>query len=287
MTQAMTKTEWPAATRVAYLGPEGTYSSAAVCKYFGTGIQAVPCTAIVDVFAAVREGLADFGVVPVENSSEGSVVMTLDCFATTELDIYAEILLRIRHCLMSSRETASSGIQRIVSHQQSLGQCRDWLQAHYADVERSAVSSNAEAAKLAASTLGTAAIAGHRAAQLYGLELLAEGIEDSQDNSTRFLVVSRDLKPPRSGQDKSSLIISTANEPGTLFRTLEPFNRFGVNLTKLESRPSRKEAWSYAFYIDLSGHVDDADVQSVLSELYQSALEVKVLGSYPVADADE
>lgn len=283
----MTKTEWPVGTRVAYLGPEGTYSYAAVHKYFGAGIQAIPCTAIVDIFVVVREGRADFGVVPVENSSEGSVAMTLDCFATTELDIYGEILVRIRHCLMSSRDTAVGGIRRIVSHQQSLGQCRDWLQSHYPDVERIAVSSNGEAARIAATEPGTAAIAGQSAAELYGLELLAESIEDTHDNTTRFLVVSRELKPPRSEHDKTSLIISTPNEPGTLFRTLEPFNRFGVNLTKLESRPSRREAWSYAFYIDLLGHADDEPVRAVLAELYQSALEVKILGSYPVAESDE
>lgn len=283
----MTKTEWTADTRVAYLGPEGTYSCAAVRKYFGADVQTIPCTAIVDIFVAVREGRADFGVVPVENSSEGSVAMTLDCFATTELDIYGEVLVRIRHCLMSSHDTARAGVQRIVSHQQSLGQCRDWLQAHYADIERVAVSSNGEAARIAAIEPGTAAIAGRRAAEFYGLELLAEDIEDTHDNTTRFLVVSRELKPPRSAHEKTSIVISTPNEPGTLFRTLEPFNRFGVNLTKLESRPSRREAWSYAFYIDLTGHADDEPARSVLAELHKSALEVKILGSYPVAEADE
>ena len=281
------KTEWPESTRVAYLGPEGTYSHAAALKYFGTSVDTRACTAIADIFAAVTQGDSDFGVVPVENSSEGTVTMTLDCFNTADLHIYGEVMVRIRHCLLTRPDTDADSISRIVSHQQSLGQCRQWLQAHYSGVERVAVSSNGEAARIAAREPGVAAIAGSTAAQLYGLQVVAKNIEDTEDNTTRFLVLSHQQLPGRSPREKTSIVIWTPDAPGTLFKALEPFQRHGISLSKLESRPSRVKAWSYAFYVDLVGHVDDEPVVVALKELKANALDVKILGSYPMAEQDE
>jgi chorismate mutase/prephenate dehydratase len=234
----------------------------------------------------VESGQADYGVVPVENSSEGSVIPTLDAFNTSSLQISGELLLRIRQCLLAGAGTGLSGITRVASHQQSLGQCRQWLARNLPGIEKLSVSSNAEGARLAAQQPGTAAIAGKSAAELYGLQVLAEGIEDSADNTTRFLILSREAASHSTGRDKTSIIISAHNEPGTLFRALEPFHRFGVNLTKLESRPSRKSAWSYSFYVDFDGHVEDGKVQLAMQVLRSHALDVKLLGSYPAAVAN-
>lgn len=277
------------AVMVAYLGPAGTYTHAAAQQLFGAevqgsnGVRWLPVGEIQDVFAAVESGDATHGVVPVENSNEGTVTATLDGFISSPLRISGELMLRIKHCLLALPGTGIGDIVKIVSHQQSLGQCRHWLAEHLPGVERLAVSSNAEAARQAARQSGVAAIASRNAGELYALQALAESIEDSHDNTTRFLVLTRNPAAPRSGKDKTSIIISAHNEPGTLFRALEPFQRFGVNLTKLESRPSRKAAWSYSFYVDIEGHSDDARVQSALQALAQYALDVKMLGSYPAA----
>jgi chorismate mutase/prephenate dehydratase len=270
-------------SRVTYLGPAGTYTHAAALQWFGKDAQWQPAADIPDVFAAVESGKAEYGVVPVENSTEGSVIPTLDAFTTSTLQINGELLLRVRQCLLANTGTGMRNITKVVSHQQSLGQCRDWLGANLPGVEKVSVSSNAEAARLAAQQGGVAAIAGKTAAELYGLQVLAEGIEDIADNTTRFLLISRAAATQSTGRDKTSIIISTRNEPGTLFRALEPFHRFGVNLTKLESRPSRKAAWCYFFYVDFDGHVDDAGVQQALHVLKSHVLDIKVLGSYPAA----
>jgi chorismate mutase/prephenate dehydratase len=270
-------------SRVAYLGPAGTYTHAAALQWFGKDAQWQPAVDIPEIFASVESGKADFGVVPVENSSEGSVIPTLDAFNVSTLQINAEHLLRIRQCLLASAGSSLRDITKVVSHQLSLGQCRGWLVANLPGVEKVPVSSNAEAARLAAQQQGVAAIAGKTAAELYGLQVLAEGIEDSSDNTTRFLLISRAAGTQRTGRDKTSIIFFVRNEPGTLLRALEPFHRFGVNLTKLESRPSRKTAWSYSFYVDFDGHVEDAHVQQALQLLKSHALEVKLLGSYPAA----
>lgn len=275
--------ELPTAVRVAYLGPDGTYTHAAALQLFGKETQWLPRVDIQEVFAAVESGDADYGVVPVENSSEGSVTTTLDCFIASPLQIVAELMLRIRHCLMAAKGTPIAQLAKVVAHQQALGQCRRWLDARMPGVERLAVSSNAEAARLAAMQIGVGAIAGRTAADLYGLAVLAESIEDSADNTTRFLLLACPVTTRPSGHDKTSLIIHAHNEPGTLFRALEPFHRFGINLTKLESRPSRETAWSYAFYVDFEGHADDEKVLSALQALRQNALDVKMLGSYPAA----
>jgi chorismate mutase/prephenate dehydratase len=281
MKRAMNK---PApSSRVTYLGPAGTYTHAAALQWFGKDAQWQPAVDIPEIFAAVESGRADYGVVPVENSSEGSVIPTLDAFNTSALQISGELLLHIRQCLLARAGTGLRDIAKVVSHQQSLGQCRQWLANNLPGIEKVAVSSNAEGARLAGQQPGVAAIAGKTAAELYGLDCIAEGIQDTADNTTRFLLLSRQTAMQRTGRDRTSIIISTLNEPGTLFRALEPFHRFGVNLTKLESRPSRKAAWSYSFYVDFDGHVEDAKVQQALQVLKSHAIDVKLLGSYPAA----
>jgi chorismate mutase/prephenate dehydratase len=279
-------TRQPANAKVAYLGPAGTYSHTAALRWFPDPANCIPVSEIQDVFASVENGNTDYGVVPVENSSEGSITITLDSFVASSLQINAELMLRINHCLLAADLTAKSDICKVVSHQQSLGQCRQWLNNNLPGVERVAVSSNAEAAKLASTQNGVAAIAGRTAATLYGLQILVDSIEDSHDNTTRFLLLGRQPQPKSEGLHKTSIIISTHNEPGTLFKALEPFQRFGVNLTKLESRPSRKAAWSYSFYVDFEGHMDDQKVQTALQELKHHALDVKILGSYQAAGAE-
>ncbi len=279
-------TRQPANAKVAYLGPAGTYSHAAALRWFPDPANCVPVSEIQDVFTSVETGNTDFGVVPVENSSEGSITITLDSFVASTLQINAELMLRINHCLLAAKSTGMGDIRKIVSHQQSLGQCRQWLNTNLPGVERVAVSSNAEAARLAASDKGIAAIAGRTAAVLYDLQIVFDSIEDASDNTTRFLLLGRKAEAKTEQQYKTSIIISTHNEPGTLFKALEPFQRFGVNLTKLESRPSRKAVWSYSFYVDFEGHLSDQKVQTALRELKQHALEVKVLGSYPAAGSD-
>jgi len=276
----------PATAVVAYLGPEGTYTHAALRKYFGDQQPGIPLDSIPAVFAAVASGQCDFGVVPVENSSEGSITQTLDCFGEHDLNIFGEVSLRIEHCLLAKSGTTSSDIQRIFSHQQSLGQCRQWLKTHYPDVEQVTALSNAEAARKASLENGAGAIAGHTAADIYGLEILAENIEDVHDNTTRFAVISRQANPSRFAREKSTLIISTENKPGALFNALEPFKNHEVNLIRLESRPSRKQAWSYSFYVDIDGHCLQDNIRAALNELESHAMEYRVLGSYPVAEND-
>jgi chorismate mutase/prephenate dehydratase len=270
---------------IAYLGPEGTYTHSAARQWFPDSGTFLPAVDIHEIFSAVESGQASHGVVPVENSIEGSVTATLDRFASSGLKITAELLLPIRHCLMVKSGTTMPVIRKVVSHQQSLGQCRHWLQTNLPGIELLSVSSNAEAARMAAEQEGVAAIAGTTAARLYGLQILAEGIADAEDNTTRFLLLERENHARPSGRDKTSLFILTANEPGSLFRALEPFHRHGVNLNKLESRPSRKTAWSYSFYLDIEGHMEDEGIRAALGELAALSIEVKLLGSYPAAGA--
>ena len=270
---------------VAYLGPEGTYTHIAARQWFLDGATLLPAVDIHEIFTAVENGQASHGVVPVENSIEGSVTATLDRFSGSDLKITAELLLPIRHCLMARTGTLLADIHKVVSHQQSLGQCRHWLQTKLPGIEQLSVSSNAEAARLASEQQGVAAIAGSTASVLYGLKILAEGIADTEDNTTRFLLLERTSHARPSGSDKTSLFMLTTNTPGSLFRALEPFHRHGVNLNKLESRPSRKAAWSYSFYLDIEGHADDEKVRASLQELDALSIEVKLLGSYPTAGA--
>lgn len=269
--------------KIAFLGPEGTFTHQAVLKHFGHGVDVMPLGAIDEVFREVEAGAAHYGVVPVENSTEGVVNHTLDSFLDSRLRICGEVELRIHHHLMVGPHTREDRVSRIYSHQQTLAQCRKWLDAHLPGVERVAVSSNAQAARRLQDEWNAAAIAGEMAAELYGLRIVQRNIEDSPDNTTRFIIIGRQDTPP-SGQDKTSLLVSGKNRPGLLYRILAPFEAHGINLTRLESRPSRAQKWSYVFFIDFEGHRDDPEVGKVLEALQSAELEVRFLGSYPRAE---
>jgi len=268
--------------QVAYLGPEGTFTQAAAIKHFGHAGISVPLPTIDSVFAQVEAGERDYGVVPVENSTEGMVSHTLDSFMDSSLKISGEVEMHIGHHLLVSAATDGGAITRICAHQQALAQCRNWLDAHWPGVEREAVSSNGEAARRAAEEVGVAAVAGDFAAELYGLQTLASHIEDYADNTTRFLVIGREEVPP-SGRDKTSIIVSSRNRPGALFDLLDPFRRAGVSLTRIDTRPSRTEKWAYVFFIEFEGHLQDANIAAILGELEEQSILLKPLGSYPRA----
>jgi len=269
--------------KVAFLGPEGTFTQTAVLTHFGHSVRALPLASIDEVFHEVESANADFGVVPIENSTEGTVNHTLDRFLSSPLKICGEVELRIHQFLMG-KMTSLERIARVCSHQQSLAQCRSWLQDHLPDVERVSVASNAEAARRARDEDGTAAIAGQTAAEVYGLEVLATDIEDRPDNTTRFLVLGRKLFQP-SGEDRTTVLVSVSHgqAPGALFRLLEPLARHRVSMTRIESRPSRRRKWDYVFFIDLEGHCADKPVAQALAALKRRASLYRVLGSYPRA----
>ncbi len=266
--------------KVAYLGPEGTYTQQAALKHFGACAKTRPMSAIDQVFREVASGAVHYGVVPVENSTEGVVTHTLDNFLDSGVKICGEVVLRIHHHLLVSEVTNQKNISRIYSHAQSLAQCRKWLDAKYPKAERIAVSSNAEAAKRLSGEWNAAAIAGEMASELYGLTSVAQNIEDQPDNSTRFLIIGRE-DVGVSGDDKTSIVVSTKNEPGALHALLAPFEKYGVDLTRVETRPSPSATWNYVFFIDVSGHQDDQIITLALDEVRQHAASVKVLGSYP------
>jgi len=266
---------------VAFLGPEGTFTQEAVTKHFGHSSRPVPMSAIDEVFREVEAGAVNYGVVPVENSTEGVVTHTLDNFINSGLKICGEVVLRIHQNLLISDVTKKEGITRIYSHSQSLAQCRKWLDSNYPNAERIAVSSNANAARRIKGEWHSAAIASITAAKLYGLTSLEEKIEDMPDNSTRFLIIG-EQEVPASGVDKTSIVVSMRNEPGALHSLLEPFHRLGIDLTRVETRPSRSGVWNYVFFVDFSGHETDSDVQQALQDVGRQASELKVLGSYPV-----
>lgn len=268
--------------RVAYLGPEGTFTQAAALKHFGHSVISVPMAAIDEIFREVAAGAVQFGVVPVENSTEGAINHTLDSFLEHDLVICGEVELRIHHHLLVGENTKTDRISRIYSHAQSLAQCRKWLDAHYPNVERVAVSSNAEAAKRLKSEWNSAAIVGDMACELYGLTRLAEKIEDRPDNSTRFLIIGNQAVPP-TGDDKTSIIVSMRNKPGALHELLQPFHTNGVDLSRIETRPSRSGKWTYVFFIDFFGHQHDPLVKDVLEKICEESVALKVLGSYPKA----
>ena len=267
--------------KVAYLGPEGTFTQQATLKQFGDSVVGTPMVTVDDVFREVTSESCNYGVVPVENSSEGVVNHTLDNFLSSNLQICGEVELRVHHNLMVSSE-ATGDIKRIYSHQQTLGQCRRWLNGHYPNVPRLTTSSNAEAARRVAEEKDAAAIAGEIAAEIYDLNIVSRQIEDESDNTTRFIVVGREKIGP-SGNDKTSIVVSTHNQPGALYKLLEPFHRHGVSLTSIETRPSRTGMWSYVFFIDFEGHYEDELIQKVMDEIDSDALEVRLLGSYPRA----
>jgi chorismate mutase/prephenate dehydratase len=265
----------------AFLGPEGTFTQAATRKHFGHSVQTVPLATIGDIFSEVEAGACDYGVVPVENSTEGVISHTLDLFMTSPLRIVGEVSLRIHHHLMGHTAELPA-IQTVYSHQQSLAQCRGWLDRHLPQAERVAVASNAEAVRLAAGQPGTAAIAGEAAAEIYGVEVIAKRIEDEKGNTTRFLVIG-DQDPPPSGRDKTSLLLACRNESGGLHALLSPLAAHRISMTRIESRPSRRGIWDYVFFVDICGHGQDTKVAQALEQLKREALLFKVLGSYPEA----
>ena len=269
--------------KVAFLGPEGTHTQAAVFKQFGHSVRALALATSDEVFHEVEAGNADFGVVAVENSTEGTVTNTLDRFISSPLLICGEVELRIHHCLMGRMDSLQD-IARLCAHPQALAQCRGWLDEHLAEIERVPVSSNAEGARRARDELGTAAIAGETAAEVYKLRLLVREIEDRSDNTTRFLVIGRKILE-RSGADKTTLLVSTSSTaaPGALHRLLEPLAANRINMTRIESRPSRRGKWDYVFFIDIEGHTSDAPVAQALKELKVQAPLFRVIGSYPRA----
>ena len=266
---------------VAYLGPAGTFSQEAALKHFGGFAMTVPCASIDEVFRQVETGAAGYGVVPVENSTEGAIGRTLDLLLTTPAKVCGEVLLPVRQCLMS-RARSRSAIRKVYSHTQSLAQCQQWLARHLPHTERIAVVSNAEAARLAAREGRAAAIGGKTAAALYDLRVLARNIEDEANNTTRFLVIAEHDAMP-SGKDKTSLILSTRNVPGAVHKLLTPLAVNRVSMTRLESRPARTGLWEYVFYVDVEGHQQETRVATALAELEQMASFLKNLGSYPAA----
>ncbi|MCB1648142.1 MAG: prephenate dehydratase [Gammaproteobacteria bacterium] len=270
---------------IAFLGPLGTFTHAAVDRYFGPDARKHSVATIDEVFAQVQAGAARYGVVPVENSTEGAVNTTQDCLMDTDARIIGELIVPVEQNFLLRRDADPARIRRIVSHRQSLGQCRHWLSAHWPEVEKQEVSSNAEAARLASEDPYTAAIAGERAAKLYDLVVVNARIQDQQNNCTRFLVLANEDTQP-TGRDKTSILVYTENKPGALFRVLEPFNTHQVSLTKIETRPARDIAWAYVFFIDFEGHVQDAPVRKVLEQLKSCTVRIKQLGSYPMAQVN-
>jgi chorismate mutase/prephenate dehydratase len=267
--------------KIGYLGPEGTFSQQAVHKHFGHSAKGLPLASIEEVFQEVAAKHADFGVVPVENSGQGTIQSTLDMFLTSPLMICGEVELRVHQHLLS-RTGRIEDIERVYSHPMSLAQCGGWLRQNLPKAEKIAVSSNAEAARRARNADDAAAIAGETAAHVYGLKTIAGPIEDRSDNTTRFLVLGRELFPP-SGHDRTSLLVFIRDRPGALYGVLEPLARRGISMNRIESRPAHGGLWQYAFFIDVAGHVDESPLRDALAEVEESAGDVRVLGSYPVA----
>ncbi len=266
---------------VAYLGPEGTFSELALRKQFGAGVIAAPCGSIDEVVRDVEAGSTDYGIVPVENSTEGSITRTLDLLLVTPLSIIAEVSLPVHHNLMTKRGTME-GVTRICAHAQSLAQCVNWLNQHHPALPRVSVASNAEAAKLAAEDATVAAIASESAAERYGLHAVAAHIQDDPGNRTRFVVLGRQTTTP-TGRDKTSLILSVPNKAGAVYHMLTPLAQHGVSMTRFESRPARSGAWEYWFYVDVEGHEKDPKTAAALAELRERCAFYKSLGSYPMA----
>jgi chorismate mutase/prephenate dehydratase len=267
--------------KVAFLGPEGTFTQQAVYKQFGHSVRALALLSIEEVFHEVEAGSADFGVVPIENSTEGTVTHTLDRFLVSPLYICGEVELRVQQFLMG-RMKSLSDVERVCSHQQSLAQCRQWLAEYLPDAERVPVSSNAEGARRARDEHGSAAIGPQAAAEVYGLGILVAEIEDQPDNTTRFLVVGNKTFRP-SGEDKTTLLVSAGktSAPGALYQLLEPLALAGISMTRIESRPSRRRKWDYVFFIDIEGHVEEPRVAAALAELKKRCSLFRILGSYP------
>lgn len=266
---------------VAYLGPAGTFSEQAVYQQFGHAIVLLPCISIDEVFRTTEAGTADFGVVPVENSSEGAVNRTLDLLLQTSLTISGELSIPVQHSLMTASGDFA-GITKICAHSQALAQCQSWLNQHYPSIERVAVASNGEAARLASVDPSVAAIAGETAGEQYELQVVHAHIQDDPHNRTRFAVIGN-LQCTPSGKDQTSLVLALPNKAGAVYSLLAPFMQFGVSMTRFESRPARTGTWEYYFYIDVEGHQQDQPVAQSLAELKKSAPFFKILGSYPLS----
>jgi chorismate mutase/prephenate dehydratase len=270
--------------KIGYLGPEGTFTQTAVYKHFGHSVRGLPYSTIDEVFQEVECGAADFGVVPIENSTEGTVNHTLDMFITSPLKVGGEIELRIEQHLLGNLAGLEE-IQRVCAHEQSLAQCRGWVREYLPHVELIGVSSNAAGARRARDETGTAAIGGEAAAEVYDLKIMVNNIEDQSDNSTRFLVIGRNLLAP-SGQDKTTLLISTtgtAGGAGVLHTLLQPLAAHGVSMSRIESRPSRRKNWDYVFFIDVEGHAEESPLSEALAELKESSSLFRIVGAYPKA----
>ena len=269
--------------KIAYLGPEFTFTHMASMKKFGSSVKYTGCETITDVFSEVEKKRADYGVVPIENSIDGAISHTLDMFIDSDLKICSEIYLEVSQNLLS-KEASKAKIKRVYSKAQVFGQCRQWLEANLPGVELAEVSSTAKAAEVAAREKGSACIASELAAGKYNLRTLYSSIEDSSHNVTRFLVIGRvEARPTK--KDKTSVMFSVKDRAGALHDMLVPFKRHGINMTKIESRPSKVRAWEYCFFVDLAGHHEDAKVRKALGELRKSSMYLKVLGSYPVGDS--
>jgi chorismate mutase/prephenate dehydratase len=266
---------------IAYLGPVGTFSELAAGQFFGQSIQGLPCASLDEVFKSVEKGAAVFGVVPVENSSEGAVSRTLDLLLESPLQISGEVVLPIRHHLLTKSGTLD-GVKTVCAHAQALAQCQQWLSVHAPQLQRQAVSSNAEAARMASQDPSVAAIAGDPAQIAYGLQIVSAQIQDDPNNRTRFVVIGKYVCQP-CGHDQTSLVLSVANQPGAVHHLLGPLAKHGVSMTRFESRPARKGSWEYHFYIDIEGHASDAKVAKAIDELKTMAAFYKNLGSYPRA----
>ncbi len=273
--------------KIAFLGPEGTFTQAAALKHFGHSVKTIPFSSIDEVFREVDADSCHYGVVPVENSTEGVISHTLDMLIESPLKICGEVSLRIHQYLMA-RNTSIKDIKKIYSHQQSLAQCREWLDSRLPGIERIPVNSNAEAARLAAQEEGTAAIASNAAAQIYQLNLLAEKIEDEPDNTTRFIILGKqDVASNGSGSadaiEKTSIMVTSENQSGALHNLLKPIAANGLSMTRIESRPSKSGLWQYLFFIDIEGHISEPAVAKAIAEIKQQASIMKILGSYPKA----
>ena len=267
-------------TIVAFLGPVGTFSEQAVYRCFGSAIHALPCYSIDEVFRAAEAGTADFGVVPIENSTEGAINRTLDLLMQTALTISSEVSIPVQHNLMTL-SGKMEGVRIICAHSQALAQCQGWLNQHYPSLLRHAVASNAEAARIASEDTKTAAIAGEMALMRYGLQVVSSHIQDDPQNRTRFAVIGRKETEP-SGKDQTSLLLSVQNKAGAVYKMLEPLDKYGVSMTRLESRPAKTGNWEYYFFVDIDGHVKEKKIQSALTELKDRVAYFKVLGSYPI-----
>jgi chorismate mutase/prephenate dehydratase len=266
--------------RVAYLGPAATFTHYAARSRFGTSVEYIACETVGDVFASVEKGNADYGVVPIENSIHGPEAPTLDCFVDTGLKICAEIILPISQCLLS--RAPRERVKRVYSHPQAFAQCRGWMRMEMPGVEQVSTTSTAKAAELAAQEDGSAAIASALAAEMYKLDVVAESIQDVSGNKTRFMVLANSCGAP-TGDDKTSIIFSVKHAAGSLYNALESFREYGLNMTKIESRPSKSKAWEYCFFVDFEGHSDDEPIAKALADLSTHCVFATVLGSYPKA----